>query len=98
MMTTPEARVRSVPHAFPAAVRTLPVLQSRALAAAVRRLPPGPRNVFLLRRVAGLTQREIAMHLHKPESEIEALLAAAMHDCAVELARGRPAAIEDHDS
>jgi RNA polymerase sigma factor (sigma-70 family) len=52
------------------------------LSAVVAELPKRCRQVFTLRRVYGLTQREIAAHLGISETTVEQLLARAVRRCA----------------
>jgi RNA polymerase sigma-70 factor (ECF subfamily) len=55
------------------------------LAEVVGELPKRHRQVFTLRRVYGLSQREIAQHLGISETTVEQLLARAVRRCAAAL-------------
>jgi RNA polymerase sigma-70 factor (ECF subfamily) len=55
------------------------------LAEVVGELPKRYRQVFTLRRVYGLSQREIAQHLGISETTVEQLLARAVRRCAAAL-------------
>ena len=48
---------------------------------AVRALPPQCRRVFVLRKVYGLTQQEIATYLHMSESTVEKHVAKGLSMC-----------------
>jgi RNA polymerase sigma-70 factor (ECF subfamily) len=55
------------------------------LAAVVAELPTRCRRAFTLRRIYGLSQREIAMRLRISEATVEQLLARAVRRCAERL-------------
>lgn len=70
------------------------------LAEVVRMLPRRARQVFTLRRVYGLTQREIAVHCGISETTVEQLLARAVRRCAQalfqrEVAADRPRSLSE---
>jgi RNA polymerase sigma-70 factor (ECF subfamily) len=52
------------------------------LAEAVRSLPERCRQVFLLRKIQGLSQQEIALRLGISENTVETLVAKGAHRCA----------------
>jgi RNA polymerase sigma-70 factor (ECF subfamily) len=56
------------------------------LAAAVARLPTRCRQVFTLRKVYGLSQKEIAAELHISENTVEQHLSKGMRLCSAALA------------
>lgn len=70
------------------------------LAEVVAELPKRSRQVFTLRRVYGLSQREIASHLGISEKTVEQLLVRAVRRCAAalfarEVAADRPRSMSD---
>lgn len=68
-----------------------PVPRAERLAAAIARLDPLEREVYVLGAVEGLSNDEIAVRLGLPVSEVEQLLAAALCDLDRELrASDRP--------
>ena len=65
----------------------------RHVAAAIGRLPDQCREAFVMRRVQGLSQREIAKHLKVSENIVEKHISRAIRLLAAEFGRGgkRPA-------
>jgi DNA-directed RNA polymerase specialized sigma24 family protein len=55
-------------------------------AEAIASLPEYPRQVLTLRKVYGLSQKQIAAQLGLPEPVIEEKLAVALHHCTVRFA------------
>lgn len=49
---------------------------------AIQALPDRCRQVFLLRRIQGLSQREVAQRLGITEATVESLVAKGLHRCA----------------
>jgi len=64
--------------------------QMRLLLQAVNGLPPKCRDVFVLRMIDGLSQREIAERLGIAVSTVEKHLARGLQQCRQELAPARP--------
>jgi RNA polymerase sigma-70 factor (ECF subfamily) len=62
--------------------------QMRRLLQAVNGLPPKCRDVFVLRMIEGMSQREIAERLGISVSTVEKHLARGLQHCRTELARG----------
>lgn len=60
----------------------------RRLGAAIATLPPRIREVFLLRRVEGLSQREVAQRLGLSESTVEKQMSQGFHRIAAMIGRG----------
>lgn len=60
----------------------------RRLAEAIAGMPPRVRQVLILRRIDGLSQREVAAHLGISESTVEKQLASAMLRLSETFARG----------
>lgn len=58
--------------------------KKRALVQAILRLPPVPRDVFLLHRMAGMSYEEIGRHLDMAPDNVQTYLAGAL----VSLANG----------
>lgn len=58
--------------------------KQRALVQAILRLPPVPRDVFLLHRMAGMSYEEIGLHLDMAPDIVRTNLAGAL----VSLANG----------
>ncbi len=63
----------------------------RRFCESVDRLPPRAQNVFVLKKVYGHTQREIAMELGISESTVENHVALALRRCAEYMNRVEPA-------
>jgi len=61
----------------------------RLLAAAIARLPPRCREVFIARKVQGLSQRETALHLGMAESTVEKHIAAGLRHLSAWLGEER---------
>lgn len=55
----------------------------------VRQLPQQCRRVFVLKKVYGYSQREIAAELNLSESTVEKHIAKGMKHCALHMLRGR---------
>ena len=66
--------------------------QMRRLLQSVNGLPPKCRDVFVLRMIEGLSQREIAERLGIAVSTVEKHLARGLQQCRQELAQAPPAA------
>jgi RNA polymerase sigma factor (sigma-70 family) len=58
------------------------------LAAAIAQLPPRTREVFVLRRVHGYSQREVAVQLGIQESTVEKLMSKGFHRLSAIFGRG----------
>jgi RNA polymerase sigma-70 factor (ECF subfamily) len=72
----------------------------RRLAEALAALPPKTARIFSLRRVHGLSQRQIAERLALPESTVEKHISRAIHALMVRFGRGgkpRSRASNSHD-
>lgn len=67
--------------------------QLRRLLQAVNGLPPKCRDVFVLRMIEGLSQREIAERLGIAVSTVEKHLARGLQQCRQELAQAQPEAL-----
>ena len=62
---------------------------------AVNGLPPKCRDVFVLRMMEGLSQREIAERLSIAVSTVEKHLARGLQQCRRELAQAQPGALPE---
>ena len=69
--------------------------QMRRLLQAVSGLPPKCRDVFVLRMIEGLSQREIAERLGIAVSTVEKHLARGLQQCRQELVQAQPAPLPE---
>ena len=69
--------------------------QMRRLLQAVNGLPPKCRDVFVLRMIEGLSQREIAERLGIAVSTVEKHLARGLQQCRQELVQAQPAPLPE---
>lgn len=69
--------------------------QMRRVLQAVNGLPPKCRDVFVLRMIEGLSQREIAERLGIAVSTVEKHLARGLQQCRQELAQAQPEALPE---
>jgi RNA polymerase sigma factor (sigma-70 family) len=83
------ADVMQIPADMPTPERIAADRQElRRLAALIGKLPTRCRDVFTLRKVQGLSQREVAQSLGIAESTVEKHLAKALHLLADAIGRG----------